>query len=406
MSRARLLVTASTYPGAPDDGTPAFVRDLALREADRFDTLVVVPRVPDAPAVERHGAMVVRRFAYFPRRWEDLAHGAIIENIRARRSRLLQVVPFLAAEALAVARAVRSFRPDVAHVHWIIPQGLVVSLVAPRLPMVLTTLGGDLYALDAGPLRRLKSWVVRRAGAVTVMNEEMAERVVAMGADPSRVQVLPMGVDTAAFRVPRTPSPDGALRLLFVGRLVEKKGLAVLLDALRDVEVPWRLTVVGDGPLRSSLEARAAGLPVDFVGQLGRTDLARTYAAHDVVVVPSVPAASGDKDGLPVALLEAMTSGCAIIASRLPGIDEVVQEGRSGRLVPPADGAALAAAVTDLAGDLEQVARLGERARERALEYGVDRRGAQYTDLLEAVAGRSPRSLQVDDEARERETTR
>lgn len=386
MSRARLLVTASTFPGAPDDGTPAFVRDLALREADRFDTLVLVPRVPGAPAAERHGALTVRRFAYFPRRWEDLAHGAIIENLRARRSRLLQVLPFLAAEAVAVRRAVRRFRPDVAHVHWIVPQGVVVSLVAPRLPMVLTTLGGDLYALDAGPLRRVKSWVVRRAAAVTVMNQEMAARVVELGADPSRVQVLPMGVDTAAFGVPREPAGDAALRLLFVGRLVEKKGLAVLLEALRGVDVPWRLTVVGDGPLRSTLEEAAAGLPVEFVGQLGRTELARTYARHDVVVVPSVPAASGDKDGLPVALLEAMTSGCAIVASRLPGIDEVVQEGVSGRLVPPGRTDALAAAIVDLAGAPQEVARLGEGARRRALDYGVDRRGAQYTDLLAAVA--------------------
>lgn len=384
-SRPRLLVVASTFPGAPDDGTPAFVHDLAVREAEHFDTLVVVPRVPGAPAVERQGPLRVHRFRYFPRRWEDLAHGAIIENLRERPVRYLQVLPFLVAEAWAIRRAARRFRPDVVHAHWILPQAVVATVAARGIPRLVTTLGGDLYALDVAPLRLLKRWVLRRAATVTVMNSEMREAVERLGVDPSSVHVLPMGVDLPAFGGERTLA-GGPLRLLFVGRLVEKKGLAVLLEALGEVP-DARLTVVGDGPLRAQLEEQAAGLPVDFVGQQGRSRLAELYLQHDVVVTPSVPAASGDQDGLPVALLEAMASGCAIVASDLPGINEAVEDGASGLLVAPGDVGALRAALDRLAQDRALVASLGDGARTRVTEFSVERRGEQYVQLLLEAAG-------------------
>ncbi len=389
----RLLVLASTFPARPDDGTPAFVRDLAVREAQEFEVRVVVPRVPGSRSTEVVQGVDVRRFRFFPSRWEDLADGAIIENLRARRSRWLQVLPFMLAEAVAVRRHVRDFRPDVVHAHWIIPQALVATLVAPGVPRVVTTLGGDLYALRAGPLQRLKSFVLRRAARVTVMNEEMADLVRELGAREATVS--PMGADLTVFSRVAAARPDtpGPARLLFVGRLVEKKGLTVLLDALRAPELSGvALTVVGDGPLRADLEARAAGLDVSFVGQQGRQELAGIYGQHDVIVVPSVLASSGDKDGLPVALLEAMGSGCAVVASDLPGINEAVRSDQDGVLVPSGDVGALTDALRRLVEDDRYRRELGRHAADRADEFSVDRVGRRYVDLLHEV-------LASDDEA-------
>lgn len=384
----RLLVVASTYPATPGDGTPAFVRDLALRESDSFETLVVVPRVPGAVAFERDGRLSVRRFAYFPRRWEDLAHGAIIENLRSRRSRWLQVVPFFVAEMIAVRRAVREFRPDVVHAHWIIPQGVVLALAAPRLPRVVTTLGGDLYALRTGLLQRLKAWVVRGSRSVTVMNEEMAAIVRDLGGRD--VRVAPMGADLDSFRgnAARVRGANGPLRLLFVGRLVEKKGLQVLLEALRSLEEDLPLTVVGDGPLLEEMQRQAQGMDVAFVGQLGRAELAKAYAEADVVVVPSVTAASGDKDGLPVAMLEAMGSGCMVVASDLPGLNEAVVAGVSGVLVPSGDSAAIAHCLQELDADRAAVARFGAAAARRAESFSVEHVGDLYLGVLADALGR------------------
>src|SRR5690606_6237069 len=96
--RLRLMVVASTFPGHEDDGTPAFVRDLSSRLSEAFETTVLVPRVPGSQRSEVIGNLRVERFPYFPRRWEDLAHGAILENLRERPLRWLQVPPFRSEE--------------------------------------------------------------------------------------------------------------------------------------------------------------------------------------------------------------------------------------------------------------------------------------------------------------------
>jgi glycosyltransferase involved in cell wall biosynthesis len=352
--------------------------------ADAFEVEVLVPAVPGGADHERDGALTVTRFRYFWKSWEDLADGAILENVRSRRSRLLQVPFLVAGEWLAVRKAIRQRRPDVIHAQWIIPQGLVARLATRKIPTVVTTLGGDLYALRSGFARRLKAAVLRRAAAVTVMNDEMAAMVAALGATPDRVSVMPMGCDLSAI-APRTRISDPAsLALLFVGRLVEKKGLAVLLDALREHPPAgtWRLTVAGDGPLRDTLRGASAAMPVSFVGQLGRAELVNAYAAADIAIFPSIRAASGDQDGLPVALLEAMGSGCAVVASDLPGLNEAIVGGVSGILVPPGDSEALAAELGRLAHDPGERSRLADSGAIRARDFDIPAVSRGYRDLL------------------------
>jgi glycosyltransferase involved in cell wall biosynthesis len=301
---------------------------------------------------------------------------------------LLQVPFLLAAEYLAVRRAIHRSSPKVIHAHWIIPQGFVARVATRRIPTVVTTLGGDLYALRSGFARRLKSRVVRSAAAVTVMNDEMRDMVIALGADPTTVSVMPMGFELAAFTASTRRTAPDTVALLFVGRLVEKKGLAVLLTALRDAPpaAAWRLTVVGDGPLRPELERAAEGMPVVFVGQRGRADLATAYADADVAIFPSVRSATGDQDGLPVALLEAMGSACAVIASDLPGLDLAVSDGASGLLVPSGDVRELARAIDRLARDPVERRRLAAGAASRARQFDIATVAENYRDLLLRVA--------------------
>lgn len=111
------------------------------------------------------------------------------------------------------------------------------------------------------------------------------------------------------------------------------------------------------------------------------------YRRAGIVVTSSVKAGSGDQDGLPVALLEAMASGCAVAAPRFPGIDEAVVDGESGLPVDPGDEAALTAAISKLAGDPHLRRSMGKRAAEAAVRLSVDRVGERYTALLERTAG-------------------
>lgn len=391
MGRPRVLVLTSTLPARRGDGTPAFVEDLSRELARDFDVRILAPAVPGGPAHERLAdGLDVVRYRFFPTRWEDLADGAILENVRARRSRLLQVPFLLGGLARALRRELREAPPAAIHAHWIVPQGVVARRLAPAVPTVVTTLGGDLYALRQRPIVAQKAAVLRAAAAVTVMNADMRNSAITLGAAPATTHVMPMGARFTARDVERAPAPGPAsrrhpARLLAVGRLVEKKGFDVLLEAMRRTTAPVALTVVGDGPERARLEALAEGLPVTFRGQLGRAELDAAYGEADIAIAPSRPAASGDQDGLPVALLEAMGAGLAVVASALPGLDEAIEPGHSGVLVPPGDVDALARSLSVLAEDPELRVALGEAARERSRAYSVEAVGEGYRTLFRRV---------------------
>jgi glycosyltransferase involved in cell wall biosynthesis len=385
--RPRLLVVASTFPRTETDGTPRFVADLTKQEAKAFDTLVLVPRVKGAERRQMQDGYRIERFAYFPSRWEDVADGAILENVRHRPTRAIQVPSMVVAEAMALRRSIRSFKPDLLHVHWIVPQGIAALMVARGRPWVVTTLGGDLYALTSWPWRLVKRAVLKRATAVTVMNRDMADRIMQLGVPAHRIHVQPMGF---ALR-PVAAGDDAGIagRIMFVGRLVEKKGASVLLDALMGLplSVEWSLDVVGDGPLRKELETRArpADGRVRFLGQVSNEDLVQMWQHAALAVFPSVRAKSGDQDGLPVALLEAMSAGRAVVASALPGIDEAITSGKDGILVPPGDPIELRTAIARLLADPDERERLGTAARERAASYTIDAVGERYRALLTSV---------------------
>jgi glycosyltransferase involved in cell wall biosynthesis len=166
-----------------------------------------------------------------------------------------------------------------------------------------------------------------------------------------------------------------------VGTLHEVKGQAHLVEACRllarqGVEISCRL--VGDGPDRRQLERQIAdaglGDRVSLVGGLTRRQVAAELATADVLVAPSVRTKAGKREGIPVALIEAMSSGLPVVASDLSGIPELVEHGVSGLLAPPGDAAALAAALRALHEDRELGPRLGTAARRRVLaEFDAER---------------------------------
>lgn len=400
VAKPKLLVLASTFPRHPGDGTPGFVLDLAFEAAREFEVLVLAPEVPEASAHEqfhRAGLSVsVHRYRYSGWMRPALADGAIMDNLKANPLLLTQVPLLIFGLWRATRKAVREFAPNVIHAHWAIPQGLVVSLLQTRVPMLLTTHGGDVFALNAGPLKALKRRAIRRAQHVTTVNHDMAQRLLALGADPAQLDVLPMGVDTGVFR-----AAAGAARrpnsLAFVGRLVEKKGLAFLLDALRrglaadakpKQQLPPDITlrVIGDGPLRAELEQAAVGLPVEFLGQRTQAEVAQLLGETEVFVLPSVRAQSGDQDGLPVSLLEAAAAGCYPVASDLPGVDAVVVSGENGTLVPPGDSKALAKTLRQILAATEHRAAAVQLMQLTIERFELESVGNAYNTILKRLA--------------------
>jgi len=397
-SRPALLVLTSTFPKRLNDTTPPFVFELCRHLLAQFDVTVLTPAARGAPDADTLQGIEVRRFHYFWPRWlERLADGAMLENLRRSPWLFLQA-PFLVLSELAAAlRLARATRPDVIHAHWIVPQGIVAVLVGGilRIPVVLTAHGGDVYGLRGRLLDTLRKAVASRCDAVTVVSRDMAAalpRVASRRGD--RPKVMPMGVDTQRFSRERARNGDSEQSVLFVGRLAKKKGVEYLIRGFPDVlarHPDARLLVVGDGPCRGELEALSSQLRlgdhIRFAGAQPPTALPRFYQSSRVFVLPSVVAASGDTDGLPVVLLEAMAAGCPLVGTSVGGIPDVMVHGRTGLLVEPGAPAALAAAINQVLDSPAEANRMGAVAQRwvrRKLDWRQVARG--YAGVLARAA--------------------
>jgi glycosyltransferase involved in cell wall biosynthesis len=251
-----------------------------------------------------------------------------------------------------------------------------------RVPYGFSVHARDVRKIPAHELRE------RAAGAACVVacNADVADEVDAAGA---RATLLPHGVDVARFR-PAPEQPEPPIALLAVGRFVPKKGFDVLVDAAARLDVPFRLRIVGEGPEWPRLARRIAdaGIAdrVTLVGPLTHDELPLTYASAHVVVVPSVRDASGDRDGLPNVVLEALAAGRTVVASDIAAVGAAVRHDETGLLVPPGDASALAAAIRRVASSAALRSRLASGGRalvER--EFDLEVCTARLAQHLEAA---------------------
>ncbi|HKB10017.1 MAG TPA: glycosyltransferase, partial [Vicinamibacterales bacterium] len=283
-------------------------------------------------------------------------------------ARLLPRVRYLspgsaAAQASEAATAVTGSTVDGVHAYFAHTPAAVGEELARLLGVPF---GFSAHARDARKLPRLELHArARSAACVVACNADVASEFDGSGV---LLRVVPHGVDLDRFAYGwRSRSTGGSCRLLAVGRLVAKKGFDVLLDAVGALSGPWRLRLVGDGPERERLErqVRALGLEdrVTFCGPLTHEALPIEYQHADIVVVPSVRDPSGDRDGLPNVVLEAMAAGAAVVGTDAGAIGSAIRDGSTGLLVPGGDAGALARQLEYLIRDSTLRASLAARAR-------------------------------------------
>ena len=271
--------------------------------------------------------------------------------------------PRPAAQVARVVARVHGGHVRAVHAYFAHAPAVVAERAAAALgvPFSFSAHARDIRKVPRGELTRR----ARAAACVVACNTDVADD---LGTTGARVELIPHGVDLRRF-TPTLPPRGEPLELLAVGRLVEKKGLGALLEAVAGLEAPFRLRIVGDGPLRGALERSIvdAGLydRATLDGALTHRELPDAYAGANVVVVPSVQDAGGDRDGLPNVVLEAMASARPVVASEMAAIPAAVRDGDTGLLVPPGDPQALRAALERLASDPALRAGMGVAARRR-----------------------------------------
>jgi glycosyltransferase involved in cell wall biosynthesis len=399
----RILLISQGFPKYVGDSTAPFMEAIVRQLAARGNLVdVVLPHHPEFRYPPGPG------FEFFPYRYSPSERlspwgfGSSLNGTSRVRAETALVIPTV---ALSLRRRVRSLLGersyDVVHANWLVPNAWAAAHAAQQhgVPLVITLHGSDVAIAERNVLvRHLARRAISAAGAITAVSADLQGRIEKLGADSTITQIVHLGVDTDQF-APREldptvrerlrASPDAFL-IVAVGRLLEVKGFRYLIDAASTVP-DAHLAVVGDGALRGELEtsARMSGASVTFTGNLDRPAVSEALAAADVVAVPSVTGPAGNVDGLPTTLLEALSSGRAVVASAVGGIPEVVSHRANGLLVPEKDVGALAEALAELRDDRELRDRLGQEARRRALaELDWDATAAAFEEAY-AAAGAS-----------------
>ena len=345
--RILFFSTAFPQPYEPSRNPDNLERCAAL--ARTHDVQVLSPlswrRIPDVAGRDRllslRGLTVTRPLFFYPPGLLRGVHAwCMWQGIRREAS-----------------RTVASFRPDAVLSYWTYPDTAVAATLARRagIPCVAIVGGSDVLSIDPaapGPAGRRAARVLCAVDRIAAVSDTIKDRVVALGVNPRRVHVLPAAVDKTLFF---PASRRGARRqldmpveskvLVWVGRMVTVKRLSTLLDAVADVSAEFaglRLYLVGDGPLRRSLESRVAaeGLAarVIFAGPVAHRDLPQYYRAADVTVLPS------NWEGMPNVLLESHACGTPFVASAVGAIPQLARADQD-ELVAPGNRRQLADAI-------------------------------------------------------------
>jgi len=390
-----ILVLTSTYPRWEGDTEPAFIHSLCKQLTGRYKVILLAPHYPGAKLREKIDGIEVYRFFYSLPAMEHLAYnGGIIQNLKNNRLKYLLVPFFIASQYIKIVTLCRKYRISLIHAHWLIPQGLsaVLSrhLIQDHTRILCTSHGGDLYSLQGGLLSAIKRYVLRQADHVTVVSEAMKTRVLKMNSSPAKVTVQSMGVDLTNRFIPddkATKSTD----LIFVGRLVEKKGVSTLIRAMHHLSPDFpelQLTIIGDGPERPALEkqARASGIyhQIDFLGAVPNERLPDYYRSARIAVVPSIVTADGDQEGLGLVAVESMGCGCATVVSNLPALEDVVKDSETGLMFESGNAADLTDKIRRLLVDESLRLRLARKGREYvASNFDWDEVGQNYIEIID-----------------------
>ena len=371
----RILIINSEYPpigGGAGNASANLARCFATAG---HQVAVLTARFGDSPVLEESHGLTVYRISAFRHRQD--------------RSGAFEQLAFIVSAALRSPYLVRSFRPQSVLAFFGVPSGAVAWLLYKRfrIPYVVSLRGGDVPGFRPYDFRRYHQLIapllrVIWKNASFVVANSHGLRNLARNFDPAcEIRVIPNGVNVQDY----LPSDRtwASARLLSVGRVVHQKGLDLGLEALAGLkDLPWDWSIAGDGPQTAALRERVKQLGLEdrvhFLGWQERDQLAARYQEANFFLFPS------RHEGMPNALLEAMASGLPVVATRIAGNDELVQEGVTGKLVDAEDVPALEESLRQLIRDPHLRKRMGAAARQRVeREYSWESAADEYLKMLQ-----------------------
>ncbi len=366
------------------------------------DVRIVSLKHPQEKMVQSDAASLVDRVVYPVVWWRSLRSviGDVLRHPIREIGILANVFAGLAGHPGALAKtvvvwwrtsglleSVRHIKPDHIHAHWATYPSTAAMLLSTKLkvPFSFTAHAHDIFLEDhflADKMCSAKFTVV-----ISEFNKKyLRERVGDAGG--ANVEVVHCGVVPAAF--PMVTELRNPQRILAIGRLDHIKGFCHLVDAcaiLRDKGVMFHCDIVGSGPLESDLKTQIDALHltglVQLLGALKQETVREFLHNAAIFVLPSVVTPAGDRDGIPVVLMEAMASGLPVVSTHVSGIPELVEDGFTGLLAQPNDAASLAACIERLLSDPALARALVVRARKHVeQQFDVQREAGKLYDAI------------------------
>jgi glycosyltransferase involved in cell wall biosynthesis len=389
-NKMNIAVITSSYPRYPGDGVGTFIHSLLAAISNLGHQVDILTPYDPKSSRQWLSQWRVRPILFiWPKRWSLLGHArSLTGDLHLKWYSYPLVCLFVFFSFFHLRRLVIRNKSEVIFAQWLIPGGLIGALVSriTKIPLVISFHGSDIYVAERYFfLKPILKFIFKSTCRATACSRDLAERVVKLGLPPSKVTVIPYGVDTKRFQ----PNASGAQKakeklslketrpiIIAMGRLVHKKGFSYFIKSIPHVLIskPNSLFLIaGEGDLRFDLEELADSLYIKknfrMLGHLPWQDTQDYLALADIVVVPSIIDDAGNVDGLPNVVLEALSTGCALVASEVAGIPEVITHNRNGLLVPPRDEHALSKAIIFLLDDPGKRNELGTSARLTAENY-------------------------------------
>lgn len=389
----KIAIVTSTYARSQEDPQVPWMREQVARlKAQGLEVEVFAPTFEGLPSHQIDGVQV-NRFRYGLKSKENITHDEGAPNKSKSPLFKLMVLCYLFCGTLAVFWWCFRKKVTVLHIHWPFPHG-IWSLLPQRLlgiKVLAMSHGAELaLARKSDGIRRVLAWLINQADSSCVNSSHTANEVRAVSGRES--VITPYGATVQAKEKEAT-TPNEVPTLLFCGRLIQRKGIDVLLRALPAVlaEKKVRLVITGEGDRKAEWQALAANLGLEesvrFAGFVSDEELAELYQTSDLYVHPAIFDDKGDTEGLGVVLIEALAHKLPVVASGVGGIVDVIQDEVTGLLVPEKDEAALSTAILRVLNDDELAQSLGEGGLQHVANFfDWDRITQQMLSLYEELS--------------------
>lgn len=389
VAKKRVLIITTTFLRWENDRLPSFVYDFACGIRKKCDVHVLAPHARNSKTNELINGLKIHRFKYAPERLEFFGSGDAIFSILKNKPLIGLLVPaFIIFAAFAIAKLHFKYKFDIIHLHWLIPFGPVVGILSlfTKFQYIITSHGSDVFPFTNKPgiLPFVITWLHRlftfpRVDHIVAVSKSLKNAMVStmpIGFQ-SKISVISMGINYNLFsNKAHRKLLQEPLKIVFVGRLAEVKGVKYLIDAmgiLRDKNLDFTLQIYGDGLLRISLEQQVEELAlsafIDFNGFIEHSSLTSCLAESDIFIGPSIVTPLGESEGLGLVLLEAMAAGLMVVGTKTGGIPEIVIDGVTGILIDEKNPNAIANAIVNLYHNKSLQKKLIEGGKIFALQY-------------------------------------